>query len=337
MQVKFEQLQSQLSRGLSPVYFLSGDEPLLQQEAADAIRTAARKQGYEEREIFHVDNSSFDWNELMQEACAMSLFSQLKILDLRIPSGKPGKDGAAALKEYCENIPQDNILIIQAGKLDGNAKKSAWVKALDAAGVVVYLWPIERQRLPGWIENRMRSRNITAPREAIQIIADRVEGNLLAAAQEVEKLVLLYGQGSVTAEQVNSSVADSARFDVFGLVDAALQGNVSRVERMMFGLETEGVEAILVLWALAREIRTIVQVATDMQNGKPLGAALDAARVWNNRKQIVGNAVRKYPPKRWSEILQKCSDIDLTIKGQSDGKAWHKLHELGVAMAGVSI
>ena len=336
MQIKFEQLQSHLSRGLAPIYFLSGDEPLLQQEAADAIRAAARKAGYEEREIFHADNS-FDWNELMQEACAMSLFSQLKILDLRIPSGKPGKAGTAALKEYCENIPQDNLLIIQCGKLDGSAKKSAWVKALDEAGVVVYLWPVERQRLPGWIDNRMRSRNITAPREAIQIIADRVEGNLLAAAQEIEKLVLLYGEGSLTVEQVNTSVADSARFDVFGLVDAALQGNVRRVERMMFGLETEGVEAILVLWALAREIRTIVQVATEMQNGRPLGAALDNARVWSNRKQIVGNAVKKYPPKQWSEILQKCSDIDLTIKGQSDGKAWHKLHELGVAMAGVSI
>ena len=336
MQVKFEQLQSQLSKGLAPIYFLSGDEPLLQQEAADAIRSAARKAGYEEREIFHADNS-FDWNELMQEACSMGLFSQLKILDLRIPSGKPGKAGTAALKEYCENIPQDNLLIIQCGKLDGSAKKSAWVKALDQAGVVVYLWPVERQRLPGWIDNRMRSRNITAPREAIQIIADRVEGNLLAAAQEVEKLLLLYGEGSLTVEQVNTSVADSARFDVFGLVDAALQGNVKRVERMMFGLETEGVEAILVLWALAREIRTIVQVATEMQNGRPLGAALDNARVWSNRKQIVGNAVKKYPPKKWSEILQKCSDIDLTIKGQSDGKAWHKLHELGVAMAGVSI
>lgn len=336
MQIKFEQLGSHLSKGLAPIYFISGDEPLLMQEAADAIRSAARKVGFEEREIFHADNS-FDWNELIQEACSMSLFSQLKILDLRIPSGKPGTKGTKALKEYCENIEQDNLLLVQCGKLDGSQKKSAWVKALDAAGVLVYLWPIERARLPGWIESRMRSRNISAPREAIQIIADRVEGNLLAAAQEIEKLILLYGEGNVSIEDVNNSVADSARFDVFGLVDAALQGNISRVERMMFGLETEGVDAILVLWALAREVRTIVQVATEMENGRPMNAALEGARVWSNRKQIVANAVKKHPAKRWSEILQKCSDIDLTIKGVRVGKPWHKLHELGAAMAGINL
>ncbi len=336
MQVKFEQLNGHLSKGLAPVYFITGDEPLLQQEATDLIRLAAKNQGYDEREIFHADKT-FDWNTLMQSADALSLFAQLRIFDVKMPSAKPGQAGAKILKEYCERLPEDTILIISAGKLEANSKNSAWVKALDKVGVVITLWPIDAQRLPGWIDQRMRERGMSAERDSVRLIADRVEGNLLAAAQEVDKLNLLFGEGQISADQINSAVADSARFDVFGLVDAALSGNVARVTRMMNGLKIEGIEPILVLWALSREIRSLASIAFELSSGQSLNNALSKARIWTNRKQIVSNAIKRNRPEKWQQLLAKCFEIDKSIKGMKIGKPWQELQELGVAMAGIEV
>ena len=256
MKLRFEQLSEHLQQGLRPIYLLSGDEPLQLGEAADAIRAQARAQGFAEREVMHVE-AGFDWNALAAASDTLSLFAEQRLIDLRLPSGKPGKEGGAALAEYAANPPQDTVLLITSGKLDKNAAKAKWYKALDSAGVTLQVWPVEANQLPRWVGQRMRARGLSASPEAAQLLAERVEGNLLAAAQEIEKLLLLYGESSVDAEMVEQGVADSARYDIFELVDTALLGDAPRVARIMEGLHGEGVEPILILWALVREIRAL--------------------------------------------------------------------------------
>ena len=335
MQIKLEQLQGNLAKGLAPVYFLTGDEVLLMQEAADMIRAAAKNAGYDERQIFHAEGK-FDWNSLSHAASEMSLFAQQRIFDLRLPTAKPGKQGGEALRDYCSRIPEDTILLVSAGKLEASAKKSAWVKALDNAGVMVTIWPVNASALPMWIEQRARAKGITMERESVRLIADRVEGNLLAASQEIDKLKLLYGETAISVEDVNRAVADSARFDIFGLVDAALQGNIRRVIRMLNSLRVEGVEEILVLWALAREIRIMANIASDIENGVNIGNAVSAAGVWNNRKQLISAAVRSTSSRRWFSLLARCLKIDKTIKGLEKADPWMQLQELVVLMSRIT-
>lgn len=336
MKLRVEQLATHLQQGLKPIYLLSGDEPLQLMEAADAIRHRCREQGFGEREVLHVE-SGFDWNTLLAASGSLSLFAEQRLIELRLPSGKPGREGSKVLMEYASNPPQDTVLLITSGKLDRSAQNSKWYKTLDAAGVTLQLWPIEPRALPGWVMQRMRERGLQATPEAAQVLAERVEGNLLAAAQEVEKLLLLYGEGSIGIEQVEEGVADSARYDIFELVDTALMGDAPRTTRVIEGLRAEGVEPILVLWALLREIRTLVQMAEELTQGGSIDTVMSKFRVWDKRKGPVRAGLQRHNLKRWLQLLRRGGRIDRMIKGSEPGNPWDELLQLALLMAGVRL
>jgi len=329
-----DKLDAHLRQELLPVYFISGDEPLQLGESADAVRRAAREQGFTEREIMHVERG-FDWNELLASANAMSLFAERKIIDLRMPSGSPGKEGGAVLTEFAERPPEDTLLLITSGKLDKRSQSAKWYKALDNIGATLQVWPVEPLDMPRWLEQRIRSRGLQPDSDAVQMIAERVEGNLLAAAQEVEKLLLLYGQGTISAEQVEDAVSDSTRFDVFNLVDSALLGDSVRVARILDGLRGEGVEPILVLWALAREIRNLADMARQLISGKSMDSVL--VSVWAKRKAPVRAALQRHNRARWEMMLRRAARLDRLVKGAASGNAWDVLLQLGLMMAGVRL
>jgi DNA polymerase-3 subunit delta len=329
-----EKLAAHLKQGLLPIYFISGDEPLQMGEAADAVRSAAREQGFSERQVMDVEKG-FDWNELLAESQAMSLFAERKIIDLRIPSGKPGKEGGAALAEYAARPPEDTLLLITSGKMDKRSQSAKWYQALDKIGATLQVWPVEAKDMPGWLTQRLRSRGLQPEQEAVRMIAERVEGNLLAAAQEVDKLVLLIGEGPLSAEQVEAAVADSARYDVFGLVDAALAGQVDRATRMLEGLQGEGVESILILWALTREIRSLADMAAQIEQGQPMDRVM--ARVWGKRKGPVQAGLRRHKSVRWRQMLSRAGHIDRMVKGMEPGNPWDELLQLTLFMAGVRL
>lgn len=336
MKLRFEQLDDHLQQGLRPVYLLSGDEPLQLGEAADAIRSAARAQGFAEREVMHVE-AGFDWNSLAAVSDTLSLFAEQRLIDLRLPSGKPGREGGAALSAYAANPPPDTVLLISCGKLDKNAAKAKWFKSLDKAGVTLQVWPVEAAALPRWVQQRMRSRGLSASSEATQLLAERVEGNMLAAAQEVEKLHLLYGEASIDAEMVEQGVADSARYDIFELVDTALLGNAERVARVMEGLRGEGVEPILILWALVREIRAMEEMAYEIEHGASVDAVMKSRWVWQKRQPAVRAGLQRHTQRRWSQLLRRAVRIDRMVKGAEQGNPRDELLQLALLMAGIRL
>jgi DNA polymerase-3 subunit delta len=329
-----DKLDAALKKDLLPIYFFSGDEPLQLGEAADAVRRAAREQGFTEREVMHVEKG-FDWNELLMASNAMSLFAEKRVIDLRLPSGKPGKEGGAALAEYAARPPEDTILLISSGKVDKRSQSAKWYKALDKIGATLQVWPVESNEMPRWMDQRLRSRGLQADKDAVRMIAERVEGNLLAAAQEVDKLLLLNGAGALSVGQVEAAVSDSARFDVFGLVDAALLGDVSRTTRMLDGLRGEGIEPILVLWALTRELRSLADMAAQIESGKGVDGVL--ARVWGKRKGPVKSGLQRHNRARWQQMLRRAARLDRVIKGAAPGNAWDELLQLTLLMAGVQL
>ncbi len=305
------QLNKHLQGALAPVYVVSGDDPLLCQEAADAIRNAARQQGFDERQVFSAD-ASFDWGTLLQAGASLSLFAQRRLLELRLPSGKPGDKGAAALMEYCANPAEDTLLLVSL------------------------IWPVDAHQLPQWINQRLQQAGLSAQRDAVDLIAARVEGNLLAAAQEIEKLKLLADGNQITVETVQAAVADSARFDVFGLVDAILNGEAAHALRMLEGLRGEGVEPPVILWALARELRQLAGLAQQFSQGVPLDKAFSQARppIWDKRRPLVSKALQRLSAQRWAQLLQDAQRIDAQIKGQAEGSPWTGLARLSLLMAG---
>jgi DNA polymerase-3 subunit delta len=331
-----EKLHDHLQQGLRPLYLLSGDEPLQLGEAADAIRARARQQGFGERQVMHVDNS-FDWSGLAAASHTLSLFAEQRLIDLRLPSGKPGKEGGAALSDYAANPPPDTVLLISSGKLDKTAQNSKWFKTLDKVGVTLQVWPVEPAALPQWVAQRMRSRGMSASAEAARLLAERVEGNMLAAAQEVEKLRLLYGEATVDVAMVEQGVADSARYDIFELVDTALLGDAPRVARVLEGLRGEGVEPILILWALVRECRTMEEMAYEIEHGASAEAVLKARWVWEKRRPAVRAGLKRHNQRRWSQLLRRAARIDRMIKGAEQGEPRDELLQLALLMAGVRI
>ncbi len=333
MQLKPEQLEAHLKKTLAPVYFISGDEPLRVLEAADAVRGAARAQGYDEREVLTVQ-PGFDWNSLLAEAGNLSLFAQRRIIDLRMPGGKPGREGAEALRAFAAQLPEDTLLLVTAGKLESQARRSKWVQALDTAGVVSFVWPLNVQETAGWVQARMRRCGLEPTPGAVRMLTERVEGNLLACAQEIDKLFLLQGAGPVNEEDIAGLVADHARFDVFTLVDSALAGQPARSVRILNGLQAEGVAAPVVLWALAREIRQLVAMATDVAAGQAVNAVLARYRVWSSRKAVIGAALRRMPRQVLTQLLRQCASLDRVCKGQAAGNAWDELLQLTLQLAG---
>jgi DNA polymerase-3 subunit delta len=335
-QLRIEQLAGQLQKGLAPLYFIHGDETLLVNECADAIRAATRARGFSDRQVFTVE-SGFDWNSLLAASDSLSLFSEQRLLELRLPSGKPGKEGAEILRRYAERPAPDTVLLILSGKLEAAARRSKWVQALDDAGVAIAVWPVDAAQLPAWIERRMRARGMQAEPDALQLLAERVEGNLQAAAQEIEKLFLLNGSARLDYQTVAEQVANSARYDIFGLVDCVLAGDPVHTQRMLTGLRAEGVDPVLVLWALAREIRALASMAWAVQRGMSLGQALAAQRVWDKRKPLISSALQRIRGRCWWTLLRHCALIDRVIKGRAAGSAWDELLQLSLVLAGASV
>jgi len=341
MKLDAGQLDAHLQGDLSPVYILSGDETLLVQEAADAIRHAALQKGFTERQVMHVDRS-FDWNALNDAANALSLFAELRLIELRIPTGKPGDAGRKALQAWAEQLPQDTVLLIITGKLEASVSKTKWHKAMDKVGKNIVIWPLDSNRLVSWISARMRAKGLQPEAAAVELLSQRIEGNLMAAAQEIEKLVLLHGEGPITLDDIDDAVTDNARFDIYRLVDTALSGDVAYTQRMLSRLRDEGVEAVLVLWVLSREIRSLAKMAAECASpaGRPDAAKLDQVltqyRVWQKRKPLIKKALMKYGPRRWQGLLIAAARIDRIIKGQSTGNVWDELLQLSLALAGLS-
>lgn len=336
MRARPDQLAAQTSKGMAPVYLVSGDEPLQLNEACDTLRAAARKHGYADRQVFDID-ASFDWNAFFMNTNSMSLFAERRLFELRLRSGKPGEKANTALLEYAARPAPDMVVLIIAPKLDKDAQNSKWFRAIDDAGTVVQVWPVETGQLPAWIERRMRAKGLQPTPEAVTLLAERVEGHLLAAAQEIDKLVLLYGSGAVDADNITAAVVDSARFDVYGLADAALAGDAARVARMLDGLRGEGEDPVLLLWALSREVRTLCAMAQDKKNGTPIPTLLAKHRVWDKRKPLFEKALNRHSALRWRHILRRCGTLDRIIKGREAGNAWDELLELGLVMSGVAL
>ncbi len=306
MQIRADALPQQLAKALRPIYTVYGDEPLLAQEAADQIRAAARAQGYDERKVFIVGGAHFDWAPVLGAAQALSLFSERQLIEIRIPSGKPGKDGSEALQRYCERLPEDVVTLITLPRLDKTQTNSAWFTALDGAGATVRVDPVERRALPQWIAQRLvaqgqRVQGGEAGQRTLSFFADRVEGNLLAAHQELQKLGLLHPQGELSFEQIEAAVLNVARYDVFKLSEAVLGGQVARVLRMLEGLQAEGEAAVLVHWALAEDIRALKRVRDAVDAGKPLPLAMREARVWGPKERLFERIV---PGLRAADLLQ---------------------------------
>ncbi|MFA6052698.1 MAG: DNA polymerase III subunit delta [Methylobacter sp.] len=324
MRIRPEQLNAALQKGLAPVYLVSGDEPLQLGEMADAVRKAARQAGFETREVFSAD-TGFEWNELTVSADSLSIFADKKIIDLRLPSGAPGTEGSKALVAYCERLPDDTLLLITAGKLASASLKTRWLEALDKAGCVVQVWPLEGQDLIRWLQQRMQARGLQAETDGLRTLAARVEGNLLAAAQEIEKLYVLYGAGNLSNQQILDVVADSSRFDVFKLMDSVLAASVNRVFRVLSGLQAEGIAAPVVLWALTREARLLSKIKLALSQGQNRELVFKNNQVWDKRKQLVSEAISRLNDSDLNRILVLSAKADRQIKGQQQGDPWETL------------
>jgi DNA polymerase III subunit delta len=334
--MRAEQLQQNLSKGLLPVYIVSGDETLLVQESCDIIRAHCRQQNFTEREILHVE-SGFDWQQLLASANSLSLFSERKLIELRLPTGKPGDAGGKALTQYANTASQDNVLLIICNKLESSTTRAKWYKTIENAGASIQIWPIDAQHLPRWIGQRMSQAGMNASPEAIQILAARVEGNLLAAAQEIDKLRLFSQSDTIDADTVLNAVADNARYDVFGLVDRALQGNAKSALRMLQGLKAEGTQIPVILWALSRELRTLSLCAEQIQQGNGVDRVLQNQRVWDKRKALLKAALRRLTTNELRNLIKLASQIDQSAKGMSPENGWDLLESLVVQLAGTSL
>ena len=321
MKISANQLLSQLDKSLLPCYLVTGDEPLLVQESLDAIRAAARRKGFGTRELYF-QTTGFDWAELSSAGGNLSLFAERQLVELRLPTGKPGVKGSAAIADFVVRADDDILFIVSAPKLDRNGAKAKWVRAIDEHGGVVQVWPVNARDLPGWIAARMKDAKLVPDRDAVRLIADRVEGNLLAAQQEIEKLRLLHGEGQISAADVDASVADSSRFDVYKLVDAAVEGQAGRAIRILNGVRTEGVEPVIVMWALTRELRMLAALADYVAAGTDLSAAMRSVYVWQNRQGIVRACVGRHRAVDFYRLLKALRDADAAAKGQKRADPW---------------
>ena len=344
MQLAPAQLTPHLQRGLKPLYTLHGDEPLLVQEAADAIRAAARTQGYPERTVHTVAGAHFDWSAVLAAGGSLSLFADKQIVEIRVPSGKPGKDGSTALQQLAESAAGNDstLTLVLLPRLDFQTKKSAWFAALEGNGVAIEMQPVERNALPQWIAQRLAQNNqrVVAGEEGqrtLQFFADRVEGNLLAAHQEIQKLALLYPSGELRFEQVESAVLNVARYDVFKLSEAVLAGQVARVQRMLDGLQAEGEAEVLVHYTLAEDIRALKRVKDAMAAGRPLPMALREQRVWGLKEKLFERVLPRLSTTALENLLHGAHVVDGIVKGlkapgwPTDG--WQALHKLAVGLS----
>jgi len=344
MQLGLPQLNAHLQKGLRSLYTLHGDEPLLAQEAADAIRATARAQGYTERSVHTVSGAHFDWSEVLASGSSLSLFADRQILEIRIPSGKPGKEGSTTIQQLAEAAQgnQDTLTLVVLPRVDAPIKKGAWFGALDNFGVMLQVEPVERQALPMWIAQRLQlqGQRVAEGEEgqrSLQFFADRVEGNLLAAHQEIQKLGLLYPQGELSQAQVEGAVLNVARYDVFKLTEAVLSGQVARVQRMLEGLQAEGEAAVLVHYTLAEDIRALKRVKDAIAQGRPMPIALRENRIWGAKEKLYERILPRLSQANLARMLLAAHQVDGIVKGlkvpewPTDG--WQALQRLATRMS----
>jgi DNA polymerase-3 subunit delta len=332
MAITNEELQRQLTSGLKPLYVVYGDALLLAIEAADSIRAAACAAGYSEREIF-IAEQHFKWSELRNSAQSLSLFATRKVIDLRIPSGKPGLEGGQALQDYCANLSEDVLTLITLPKLDKATQNSKWFGALQQCGVVISADEVPRSALPRWIAGRLKRQEQAADNATLEFLADRCEGNLLAASQEIQKLALLFPAGTLSFDHVKDTVMDVARYDIFKLSEAMLGGNAARYTHILDGLRAEGTATVLVLWAISEEIRTLGKVLQATQHGDNISNAMRDARVWGSRQGLIETASRRLKFPHIERTIQQAARLDKTIKGLRQGDVWDELLQLGLRFA----
>lgn len=338
MQLRADQLDAHLARGrLAPLYVVSGDEALLAQEALDALRAAARAGGCSERSVLHADGRS-DWSQILGAAQGLSLFAEKRLIEIRLPGGKPGKEGGEALKALAANAGAELLVLIALPLLDRTGRNSGWAQALEAAGVWIDVPAVAREALPAWIGQRLARQQQTAPAEALQFIAERVEGNLLAAHQEISKLGLLHPPGALTLAMVQDAVLDVSRHDVFALPLALLAGDRPRLLRMLAGLRAEAEPLPLVLWAVSEEVRSLLRLRVLLDRGASFGQA--AREVWVRREKEAATqaALRRLDAARLAALLTRCAELDRLIKGLRvpgrDSDPWLELSEIALGVAG---
>ena len=341
MQVRAEALDAHLEKSLASLYVIASDEHLLAMETADRIRKKARSTGFSEREVLVVDRY-FKWGELTSTQQSMSLFGDKKLIELRIPTGKPGKEGGQALQDYAVHCAaaataDDTLTLITLPKLDWAAQKSAWVTALQRAAVYIDIPVVERPQLANWIGQRLAAQGQSADKLSLDFMVERVEGNLLAAHQEIRKLGLLYPEGRLSAEQVQDAVLNVARYDVFKLSEAMLSGDVSRLVRMLEGLKGEGEALPLVLWAVAEEIRILLKLKLGVNDGRPLAVLMKDYRIWGPRERLIPNAIARVSLSTLQTAMHEAAQIDKLIKGLRArafaGDPWDALLQLAMRIA----
>lgn len=318
---------------LKPLYVIHGEEDLLRIETLDILRLAAKQQGYLNREVYTVD-PHFDWNEFIQSTGSVGLFAELKLLELHIPNGKPGKNGGEALIKLAERLPEDTVTLVMLPKLEKAQTQAKWFGALAAKGVMLEAKTVSAHALPQWIQGRLKKYGLEIETDALSLFADRVEGNLLAARQEIEKLALLHPKGSVlNIEDAEAAVANVARFDVFQLSGAWMKGDVLRVSRLLDGLQQEGEEPVLLLWAVAEDIRTLIRLTAALKQGQTIQSVRNSLRLWGDKQTLAPLAVKRIQINRLLDALQTCAKIDRIIKGAEEGDAWSEFKQLVTGLA----
>lgn len=316
-----DRLDKALADGLAPIYLVGGDEPLLITESADAIRAAARAAGHTDRRVLHVE-AGFDWSELRAAGQAMSLFAEKTLIEVHMPTGTPGRDGGAAIRATCEAPPPDTVILIITGVLDARTRKGGWYAQIEKAGATVYCWPLKGQDLLRWLDARLTRAGLSAEPDAVRLLAERVEGNLLSAAQDIDKMALLFGDGArITAEQMADAVADNARFAVFDLIDKALAGPPESALRSLDRLREEGVEAFPIIAVLAGQLRTLARVAAARDPER----VAQAERVFAKRIPMMVAAARRHSPASVAWLIALASRADRAAKGVDTASPWDDL------------
>jgi len=332
LKIQANQLSSHLKKSLAPCYLVTGDEHLLVGEALEAIRATARERGFSSREM-HIATTGFDWPQLVASTSNLSLFAEQRIIELRLPTGKPGRAGGQAIADLVEQAGPELLFLVTGPKLDKSSSASKWAKALDRKGASLPIWPVGVRELPAWIANRMRAAGLQPDAEAVTLVADRVEGNLLAADQEIEKLRLLLGAGPVNVDDVSDAVANSSRYDVYKLADAALAGDARRAVKILGGLRAEGVEPVIVVWALTRELRTLATLDDVVRQGGDLGGAMQKSGVWRKRQGLVRSCVGRHQHGDFHKMLKVTGRADAAAKGQRAGDPWQIAADVVVSLS----
>jgi DNA polymerase-3 subunit delta len=327
VKLRAQELTNHLARGLASVYLIAGDEPLLVFEALREIRARAIQVGFEHREQ-HIVDKSFRWADLEAGMQNLSLFSSRRIVELRLPTARPGDQGSRTVRAIVERSDPDNLLLIATSKLDRAASNSVWVKCIEQHGAVIQVWPIDRPNFPSWIRRRAAVIGLDMSVPASELLAGRVEGNLLAADQELQKLLMLLGKGSVSEDVVLESVASNTRFDVFRLRDAMLAGDAKRTMKVLYGLRTEGVQPALVLWTISRELCLLARLKVAALSGEREAAAMQRNQVWQNHQPLVRSALKRFETKQLIRLITRASEVDGVIKGMLKGDSWNELISL---------